>query len=434
MNNQSYPLRWIVALAVVVGAASLDRVFASSPVSPGLAVSPPLAIVRDGPHVQISFNGILQSADSLEGPWIDLTNAVSPHVADLSAAARRYFRNRETSPGGVFSARTVLNLTITGPFQQHFDLALAGVPDGFFPPHREKAYFDGVVQLNGTDLPVSVRVRGNSSLQECPFPKLKFKVSKENRPGTPFADAREVKLGTHCADGGRGNVGRLRDEIAAAREVLAYEVMEQLGFVAPRVRRALVEYRDTSPDHGGNPVGWRVTRHAALLDDIEVVAERLGARVLTDEEVAKVTAAEFDAQLVVDLQLLHVLLGNWDYSLATGGRGVWNADVLEFPDGRRLPVAGDFDLASWVTGSVRGAAPRDYHPELGDVEREARYQVEQLRGRVEAAQFASARDRFTNRRAAIETGVASAFVDEPGRANAARHLAGFFAALTATER
>lgn len=91
--------------------------------------------------------------------------------------------------------------------QAHFDLALAGIPDGIFPPRREKPYFVGKVWYSGHEVPVQLRVRGNSSLQECPFPKLKFKVARVDRVGTRFADAREVKLGTHCADGGRGTVG-----------------------------------------------------------------------------------------------------------------------------------------------------------------------------------------------------------------------------------
>lgn len=112
------------------------------------------------------------------------------------------------------------------------------------------------------DLPVTMRVRGNSSLQECPFPKMKLKVSRENRVGTPFETARELKIGTHCAEGGRGTVGRLRDETAAAREALAYETMAVLGFEAPRVRRARIEYRDTTPGEAGTGVGWQVMRRA----------------------------------------------------------------------------------------------------------------------------------------------------------------------------
>ena len=174
----------------------------------------------------------------------------------------------------------------------------------------------------------------------------------------------------------------------------------------------------------------RVVRRALVLEDIEVMAERLGARVLSDDEASRVTAAEFDPGEVLNLRFFHALLGNWDYSLATGGRGVWNTDVLEFPTGgMKLPVAGDFDLASWVTGTVRGSAPREYHPELGEVERETLYQLEEIRASVTKQAFEAARDRFLGGRSAVESGIASAEIDVAGRANAGRHALAFYEAL-----
>jgi hypothetical protein len=280
------------------------------------------------------------------------------------------------------------------------------------------------------DLPVSLRVRGNSSLQECPFPKLKFKVSREDRGGTPFFDAREVRIGTHCAEGGQGTVGRLRDERAAFREALVYETMELTGFISPRVRRARIEYHDTTTN-GTADVGWRVTRHALILDDVEVVAERLGGRALEDEEVDALKDAGFEEQLVTDLSLFHALIGNWDYELSRDGTKMWNTDVIELADGRLVAVAGDFDLCSWVTGKVRLNAPHDYRPELPDVPRQAHYEVEQIQKRVTPASFLAGRNRFASQRPAIVSQIALAQIDEPGRSNAVAHVMAFFDAVTA---
>jgi len=290
--------------------------------------------------------------------------------------------------------------------------------------------------MPGFELPVSLRVRGNSSLQECPFPKLKFKISKEDRPGTPFFDAREIKIGTHCAEGGRGNIGRLRDQTATFREALAYETMELLGFISPRVRRAHIEYRDTTTTTSTNAdamVGWSISRDALILDDVEVLAERLGGRPLEEEEIAALTDPSFDAQLITDLELLHALLGNWDYHLYVDGQGIWNTDVIELPDGKLLPVAGDFDLASWVTGVVRLSAPRDYHPELGDVERQARFQLEQIQGRVSVQNFLAGSNRFILKKTAIESLINTNVIDEAGRTNSLWHVTAFFNALNAVK-
>ncbi|MBK8000093.1 MAG: hypothetical protein IPK15_15580 [Verrucomicrobia bacterium] len=392
---------------------------------------PTVAISRDATNMVIQFKGTLQSAEAVTGPWLDVVDASTP-FSPVSAWGSRFYRAR--TPDGVFVTNEVVEFSVSGPLQEHFELAFAGLPDGIFPPVRLKPYFDGTLVLGGFTVPVSLRVRGNSSLQECPFPKLKFKVSKIDRAVTPFAEAREVKLGTHCAEGGRGTIGRLRDQIATFREALAYEAMGELGFISPRVRRAHVEYRDTTSTNLTPMAGWAISRDALILDDVEVVGERLGGRALDDEEVAALTNANFNAQLITDLRFLHALLGNWDYTLSLDGRGLWNTEVIELAGGALVPVAGDFDLASWVTGEVRVGAPPEYRPDLPELERRAHYELDQIRQQAGATRYAAARDRFTAKRSAVETLVSGAVIDEPGRSNCLHHVSAFYEAAAAVLR
>jgi hypothetical protein len=406
----------------------LAALFASLAVGSALATGVEVSIQREETRVRVLFTGTLESAESIEGPWSSVPGAASPYEIP-AAEITRFFRARDADGESVFASASAAGLTVEGPLQQHFELALAGLPDGIFPPRREKPWFEGTLHYAGLELPVELRVRGNSSLQECPFPKLKFKLDREHRVGTPFADAREIKIGTHCAEGGEGPVGRLRDQRAAFREALAYEAMATLRFTTPRIRRAVITYFDTSEGSEGRETGWQVTRHAFLLEDIEVLAERLGGRALSDEEIGKLTDARLDKVLITELHLLHALLGNWDYQLSVDGRWLWNTEVIAFPDGSYLPVPGDFDLASWVTGVVRRAAPHDYHPEMPDVEREARYRVEQLATSVGAEVFAEAAHRFSTSWHALDQLVAGAAIDAAGRTNAGRHLAAFAAAI-----
>lgn len=393
-----------------------------------------IQIDRTDGRVVITFSGSLESAAALGGPWTEIPEAVSPFRPDTTTALQKFYRAGPTVVQGLFASRTLVQWVVTGPLQTHFELAFAGVPDGIFPPRREKPYFDGSVTMAGTTVAASFRVRGNSSLLECPFPKLKLKVSREEREGTPFFDAREIKVGTHCADGGRGNIGRLRDERATFREALAYEAMELLGFVSPRVRRARIEFRDTSPVTGPDTGGWQVVRQAVLLEDQEVVAERLGGLALDDTELAELHDARFGQQLIADLRFFHVLLGNWDYTLSEDGRGLWNTDVIRLADGKLIPLAGDFDLSSWVTEQVRLTFPRDYHPELPDRDRQVRYEFDQIRGSVTPAVFGAARDRFVSRRADLESLIQAAVVDDAGRTNAVAHVATFFDGLAVADR
>jgi hypothetical protein len=425
------------------------------------AGEPILSIKREADRTRIDFTGALLHAETLAGPWTELTNAASPYwlppateitpaltygvppsgsprvpqpqlaPATLSTNLAFY---RARGPESIFDRHSVVSLTLEGPFQVYFEKAFAGMPDGIFPPVREKPWFEGEVALiaPGLERPIDVRVRGNSSLQECPFPKLKFKVSRADRAGTPFFNAREIKVGTHCAEGGRGPIGRLRDERATWREALAYEVMAALDFTAPRVRRAQIEYRDTSPTNAANgEVGWTLSRHAILVDDIEVVAERLGGRALGDEEITNLTNANFSAQLIADLRILHAFFGNWDYALSVDGSNLWNTDVIEVPGGKLVPVAGDFDLCSFVTEEVRPSVPWDYHPELPPLEREVRWKLDVISKEVPAEIFAAAKNRFIPKRAAVEALISGALLDEPGRTNAQHHVTAFYDAMNA---
>ena len=396
-----------------------------------LIAGPTIAILRSDTNVTILFKGTLQSAAAVTGPWNDVPNASTPHQPG-PVELQRFYRAR--TPDSIFASTSVVALTLIAPFQNYFDLAYAGLPDGIFPPVREKPYFDGSLQMTGFAFPISLRVRGNSSLQECPFPKLKFKVSREQREGTPFFDAREVKIGTHCAEGGRGTIGRLREQIATFREALAYETMGVLGFVTPRVRRARIDYHDTTSTNTSPMAGWQLTRDALILDDTEVVAARMGGRALDDEEVSALTNANFNVQLITDLQFFHALLGNWDYKLSTNGVALWNTEVIELANGDLLPMTSDFDLASWVTGLVRFMGPQSYHPELPDADRQARYELEQIKQRVSPAIFTAAMERFETNRSAIESQIGASLLDEPGRSNCLRHVTAFYDAVNAVTR
>lgn len=347
-------------------------------------------------------------------------------VAPLDGASKFY---RARRPEAIFDTNPVVALVITGAFQKHFEMAHAGMPDGIFPPARPKPYFDGVLNVAGTVIPVTIKVRGNSSLQECPFPKLKFKISRENRTNTPFADAREVKIGTHCAEGGEGPIGRLRDERAAYREALAYEAMSLLGFAGPRVRRARIHYHDASPTNSGSETGWTVTRNAMIMDDPEVVAERMGGRALSDEELAELRNANFDPQLIIELRMLHILFGNWDFAVSTNGVGLWNTGVIKLPGGEHIPVAGDFDLCSWVTGNVMDSAPHDYRPDQPPLLRRMFWELEQLLASSTWDPFQSAGFRFQRSFDAFETLIENAVIDEEGRDQATQHVHAFYEAL-----
>ncbi len=117
---------WLAAALIVFAATSLVRAAAGNA---------PLAIDWDGNRVTVTFKGLLQRAEALEGPWTELTNVVSPLLIE-PGSSRAFFRL-----GSIFSSEAVAELVLTGPFQEHFDLAFAGIPDGIFPKRKKEARF-----------------------------------------------------------------------------------------------------------------------------------------------------------------------------------------------------------------------------------------------------------------------------------------------------
>lgn len=88
---------------------------------------------------------------------------------------------------------------------------------------------EGTIRLmdqadNPITLPVSVRIRGNSSRDECTIPKLKVKFTTDAYKQTVFKGAKSFKIGSHCADGeGVTQLGRLIGEASPWREASAYQ-------------------------------------------------------------------------------------------------------------------------------------------------------------------------------------------------------------------
>jgi hypothetical protein len=80
--------------------------------------------------------------------------------------------------------------------------------------------------------------------------------------------------------------------------------------------------------------------------------------------------------------------------------------------------------------------PWDYHPDLPILERQARYDLEQIKGRVSEVNpevFLNTRQRFEQKRAVIEAKVDSAILDGAGRTNAIAHVRAFFSAMASIE-
>jgi hypothetical protein len=205
-------------------------------------------------------------------------------------------------------------------------------------PERE-----GVVYVRNADgseaaWPVQVRTRGNFRLQTntCDFPPIRLNFAASAMEGGVFEGQDKVKLVTHCRD---------RYEPNVLREYLTYRIYNQLTPASFRVRLARVTYHDTSGRE--DPM----TRLAFFIEMEEALAERLGGRVLEDEELAEgLNPGLISAGDAVRVDLFQYMVGNTDYTMyfPSDNGGLHNIVAVERGPVGVVPVPYDFDWTGFV--------------------------------------------------------------------------------------
>ena len=358
----------------------------------------------------------------------------------------------------LFADKAPIALRLEGSFAAAFGAAHAGEPNGPLPgiPRRTFDEFPGKLTYTAPGgvaktFDVVMKVRGNSSVTECPFPKLSLKMTPESKAaakGTMFARHSKLKIGTHCADeadDSGGTVGRLRNEKSPLRETLAYQALSAVVPMELSARAARITYIDPT-------AGTTTERNAMVLENTETLAKRSGAPdkvcrdvdgeqecdpVLTDSELNTADPREgMDRVRIAQLELFHAAIGNWDWRIELGatvpggGSRLWNTDVILVnepgqTDVVRVPVAQDFDLASATVGRLRGAE-KDLTP--ARLAAQAKESLAAMKS-FTPAELASAKAAFLEKKDAMYAATEGASVDEPGRQIMRAHLDAFFAEL-----
>ncbi|HEX5764411.1 MAG TPA: hypothetical protein VFY27_02515 [Woeseiaceae bacterium] len=218
------------------------------------------------------------------------------------------------------------------------DVRLAGPLHAVLESGAERMEFPFIVSVDGVDIPVEVRIRGNSRLRVCSFPPLRLDFPGKGTAGSVFDGQDKLKLVTHCNDRKR-DAGNLLDEY------LAYRLFNLVSDDGYRVRLLRMAYVDT--DSTGLAA---LVRDAFLIESDEALAARRGAAVLDTPGVA---LSRLDGRQAALVYVFQYLIGNTDWSLVTAETAdacCHNVDLYE-RDGRTLPVPYDFDLAGLVHAS-----------------------------------------------------------------------------------
>jgi hypothetical protein len=186
-------------------------------------------------------------------------------------------------------------------------------------------------------VPLKVRTRGIWRLKNCDFPPLRLNFVKDSVKHTLFAKQDKPKLVTHC---------RANDEFEqyVLQEFQLYRVYRLLTPYSHKARLARMTYVDSATS------APQATRYGLIVEDVDELAERVGARNLDQKGAGPDDADAFQQTL---FSVFQYLIGNTDWSIA----GLHNVEILGV-DTAVVPVAYDFDFAGAVDARYASVDPR----------------------------------------------------------------------------
>jgi hypothetical protein len=243
----------------------------------------------------------------------------------------------------LFEDDTVLALRIEAPLrtlmQERSDTEYL---DGYL------YYTDAAGQQKQLDLKLRARGRYRRQQETCPFPPVRLNFRKKQVEGTVFDGADKLKLVTHC----RNRNDQYEQNVL--KEYLAYRIFNLLTDHSFRVRLLRIEYVD-------NDRGELIeTRHAFLIEDDDLLGERIGA---SRAEIPRTAYEHIDPRQGALVAVFQYLIGNTDFSMIAGAKDdICCHNVVLFSDGSEqyIPVPYDFDFAGLV--NARYAKPNPNLP------------------------------------------------------------------------
>ena len=225
--------------------------------------------------------------------------------------------------GSLFDSDEVLEVSLQGPLEQ----TIEDQDDRKARPFK--------LLLDGQELPVSVRVRGNSRARVCQFPPLRLKFDADAVDASVFEGHDKLKLVTHC------KAARKYEQNVLA-EYAAYRIFGMLSDIAYRTRLMRISYVDTAKAESEPLI-----RYGFLLEPDTKLATRTQGDVVGAPHVVKALLQREQAALVF---VFHYLIANTDWSLvtATDEEDCCHNGTLVAKDGVHYLVPYDFDLAGLV--------------------------------------------------------------------------------------
>lgn len=241
-----------------------------------------------------------------------------------------------TSASPLFDDDSILEISLSGPLgtirkQRQDDVRI------------EHPFELGVA---GMDIPVMVRIRGQSRTQLCTFPPLRLRFHDPKTEETPFLGQSKLKLVTHCRNDKEHFENNTLDEYAA------YRIFNLISEASYRVRLLRITYHDTDGRHRDLDRPY----YGFVIESDEELAARLGGSVA---EIPGVAYSRLNEQQTARINVFQYLIANADWSMVTAAgqeECCHNVDLVE-AGSELYPVPYDFDLAGIVNASYAKPPP-----------------------------------------------------------------------------
>jgi hypothetical protein len=228
----------------------------------------------------------------------------------------------------LFEDRSILELTLTGPFGQ--------IDDDRDKEEEYRGTLSYGAAGNTTELDVKYSVRGNFRLQKsvCSHAQLWLDLDKDEVDGTLFAGQNKLKLAVQCRDS-----GRYTDYMAQEEQV--YRLFNLLSPISLRTRLVNVTYVDPDEDESYSSLGFLIQHHKRLADELG----------FDDIDVPNLAVSDLDPEQSSLVAIFMYLIANTDYSMIAGKPDedcCHNTKPLADDSGTIYPVPYDFDSTGYV--------------------------------------------------------------------------------------
>ena len=203
---------------------------------------------------------------------------------------------------------------------------------------EDPSYHDALLSYidprDNTPVELSIEVKARGSFrkdpQNCDFPPLKLKFSKNERQGSIFEGMKDLKMVTHCQS------DKEEFDQYVLEEYLIYKAYNVFTDYSYRVRLVRITYVDLPSRSESLP------RFAFLLEDGKDMAERNGGKLLDLESVPFDKLDQYHHALMC---LFNYMMLNTDYSIPI----VHNVEILSIDHFKPpIPVPYDFDWSGII--------------------------------------------------------------------------------------